>query len=248
MLMNTMSIINFLISPSGFVSVCLIVGLSTWMYKRTRRIGYFSICFGAFAYLLLSSGPISYALLKPLEFQYGTYQAEESHSEIKYIVVMAGYAVDEKYYPPSSKVNSASVYRLVEALNIWLYDRTRIIVITGSKKVPEVMAGTIMAMGVPSESIITETNSRNSYQSAKNIQAIVQNDRFALVTSAGHMPRSMSIFIKMGMRPIAAPTDFQSGVDPLSADITFSAQHLYFSELAMHEYAGLLWYRLKGYI
>jgi uncharacterized SAM-binding protein YcdF (DUF218 family) len=62
------------------------------------------------------------------------------------------------------------------------------------------------------------------------------------------MPRCMGIFRKLGMQPIPAPTDYQAGQNPLDASFTPSIEHLRLSELALHEYIGIVWYRLRGYL
>ena len=167
---------------------------------------------------------------------------------IKNIVVMAGYALDEKYYPVSSKVNSSSLFRLVEANRLWRLDTERRIIITGKENVPRIMQSVLEEMGVPRDKIIIENNSVNTHASAKHVSAVISDRSFLLVTSAGHMPRTVAAFKKLNLSPIPAPTDYQVGKDPLSSNLFPAAQHLVFSELAIHEYLGLLWYRLNDLI
>ena len=38
---------------------------------------------------------------------------------------------------------------------------------------------------------------------------MIGREKFILVTSAAHMPRSMALFRKRGLQPIPAPADFQ---------------------------------------
>jgi len=243
-----MGLLKYFISPSGFIGICFMIGFLAWFHRHTRRLSYVLMPAGAIVYLLLSTGPVSYTLFKPLEFKYDAYEAKGELADTRFIVVMAGYAADEVYYPVSSKVNSASLFRLVEAFHLWRMDPSVKIIITGYKDVPEIMKDVLLAMRVPDDRIMIENQSADSFTSARNVGAMVQGDPFVLVTSAGHMPRSMAVFRKLGMNPIPAPTDYQVGKEPLRAKWFPSVEHLYFSELAIHEYLGFLWYRIRGLI
>ncbi len=69
--------------------------------------------------------------------------------------------------------------------------------------------------------------------------------RVLLVTDAMHMPRSQAIFTRAGFEPLAAPTLFL-GREPLSAiDFLPGGEGLRRSHYALHEWIGLLWYRLR---
>lgn len=243
-----MALISYFISPSGFISIFLLVGLAAMIHRRIRRVGQVCLAVGALIYLVLSLGPVSYMLLQPLEFQYDAYDPGSQSAEAGFIVVMAGYALDMEYYPLSSKANAASTFRIVEAFQIWRADPSRRIVVSGYEEVPEIMTRVLAGMGVPEDRIIVDDQSVNSYASGKNVEKTIRGEQFILVTSAGHMPRCMGVFRKLGMDPIPAPTDFQAGKDPFSAGYAPTIEHLRFSEMALHEYVGILWYRLRGYI
>ncbi|MBW2649390.1 MAG: YdcF family protein [Deltaproteobacteria bacterium] len=73
----------------------------------------------------------------------------------------------------------------------------------------EVMARAAEIMGVEGDRIILEEISRDTGDQARLVQKIVGDERFILVTSASHMPRSMVLFRKSGMEPIPAPTDYR---------------------------------------
>lgn len=152
------------------------------------------------------------------------------------------------YYPLSSKNNAASTFRIVEAFHIWRSDPSRRIVVSGYGEVPGIMAKALAAMGVSESKIIVENQSYSSFESIKNIAEIINGEQFILVTSAGHMPRCMGISHKLGMDPIPAPTDYQAGQDPFKANFAPTVEHLRFSEMALHEYIGILWYRLRGHL
>ena len=91
---------------------------------------------------------------------------------------------------------------------------------------------------------ILEAQSRTTFESAKNIKQILGDEPFFLVTSSYHLPRSMEVFQKMGTKPIAAPTDFRKEESYDILDFFPSARNLEKSDLALHEYFGILFYRI----
>jgi uncharacterized SAM-binding protein YcdF (DUF218 family) len=123
----------------------------------------------------------------------------------------------------------------------------------------EDMSTLLQAMGVPKMAILLEPDSLNTRENAVNVQKMLKplgiND-FLLVTSAIHMPRSLMIFRKLGMKPIAAPTDFQVSTQSLDLPspeakllaLVPDALALKNTTAALKEYVGIFVYRLKGWI
>jgi len=70
----------------------------------------------------------------------------------------------------------------------------------------ELMRDLAFDLGVAREDMMLETESMSTQDEAELLKPILGNEKFLLVTSASHMPRSMGLFRKMGMNPIAAPT------------------------------------------
>lgn len=71
--------------------------------------------------------------------------------------------------------------------------------------------------------------------------------RVLLVTHAWHMPRAMRVFQQAGIDAIAAPTSFVYRADTGEELLDWlpSAGSLQLSSIALHEYVGMLWYRLR---
>lgn len=93
-----------------------------------------------------------------------------------------------------------------------------------------------------------ETLSRNTAESAKFSRAILepyQVNRILLVTHAWHMPRARMAFDKAGFIVIPAATGYARG-PWVATDLLPSANGLRFTYLALHEWIGLVWYRLTG--
>ncbi len=67
-----------------------------------------------------------------------------------------------------------------------------------------------------------------------------------LVTHGFHMPRATLAFVEAGLTVVAAPTMFAPS-ETEAATLAPSARAVRASFLALHEWLGLLWYRL-GYL
>jgi uncharacterized SAM-binding protein YcdF (DUF218 family) len=133
--------------------------------------------------------------------------------------------------------------------------KDKTLLITGGRgfdPVPEaqIMAGLAHELGVNENDILIESKSKDTEDEAHFIKPIVNKDRFILVTSASHMPRSMAIFRKLGMNPVPAPTGHKVRNSQTLNPLLFfpKAENLLKSESGMHEYLGMVWAKLRGQI
>ena len=93
-----------------------------------------------------------------------------------------------------------------------------------------------------------EDKSRTTGENAlysKRLLEKKQIDTVYLVTQAWHMPRSVSIFEKVGFNVVPAPTAFESGKPFVWLDILPDARAIKLSSMALHEMAGAVWYRIR---
>ena len=109
------------------------------------------------------------------------------------------------------------------------------------------MAEVASVLGVDEREMVLESESRDTKDEARIIKEMVGEDRFVLVTSASHMPRSMALFRKQGMDPIPAPVghwvkENRSGITP--GAVFPGAEGLMKAERAVYEYLGIIWERL----
>ncbi len=111
----------------------------------------------------------------------------------------------------------------------------------------------LLRNGILAEDIIIEDRSRNTYENAIFSKRIVDSLRldppYALVTSALHMPRSLTVFQKAGFQSIdPIPCDYKvikgrfSILDLIVPDIRLLYDWQYF----LHELVGLVIYRITG--
>jgi len=125
------------------------------------------------------------------------------------------------------------------------------------RPVADDMAELLENIGVPRGAILKETKARNTHEHAVYLSGFLQEKGFKrvlLVTSAAHMPRSMAVLKHgcPGIEFIPAPTDFRIVDQPHPwyrelANLIPTPDNLQLFCAAMHEYVGLLWYKIRGW-
>jgi len=107
-------------------------------------------------------------------------------------------------------------------------------------------------LGVPPERIMVEDKSRNTDENARFTFALLRpnpGQRYLLVTSAYHMPRTVGLFRKAGFDVVPYPVDYRArgnwtDLKPRS----LASDGWGRVDLAMREWTGLVVYRLTGRI
>ena len=114
----------------------------------------------------------------------------------------------------------------------------------------EIAKDAFASYNLPVDKITFEGQSRTTHENAVNAAAIVHpkpQEKWLLVTSAFHMPRSIGSFSKVGWNVYPAPANYYTA-GKLNSELNFNfANHLGEMTAAMHEYYGLLSYWLMGY-
>jgi uncharacterized SAM-binding protein YcdF (DUF218 family) len=229
---------NFLM-PSTLVLVFVVIGFFFFFKNKEGKLGKALIISGFIFYYLFSITPVSDYLMMSLEEKYTTVSEEEIASVKKTVILLGG--------------RESNVLRGSEALRIWhIADGEMEIIVSGTDPMlstseeASAVRGFFTDRGVDPSSIIIEGESYNTRENVINVQKIVGDEPFFLVTSAYHMERSISEFKRIGANPIPAPTDFKGRkVFKYSIfDFIPHGQNLRNSDLAIHEHLGRIYYRL----
>lgn len=238
----------------------LLVGIILLWFTRKQRAGKLAVSLAAMMLLLFSNHGVADRLLRPLESRYPPLAARVEGQAGKpaaspIVVLAAGFAVDPRL-PPSSQLSHETMVRLAEGIRLYRERPGSKLVLSGGAwldPVPEaeIMARVAEALGTSRRDIVLESESRDTEDEARLLQPTLGSQPFVLVTSAAHMPRSMALFRKLGMKPIAAPADFL--VTHRSFRITPetvypNSKALQKSEVAVYERLGLAWAKLRGKI
>jgi uncharacterized SAM-binding protein YcdF (DUF218 family) len=205
-----------------------------FLYRNKIRKAKQYIIFSILWAVIMSWAPFADAMLKPLENSYK--RLEYVPKDVKYVLLLGG---DRKQ-------------RAWEVLRLY-HQRPDLTIITsgyslhGGLSDARKTANLLIESGIPEKNILLQEQSKTTYEEAQDIQELIGKERFILVTSAYHMPRSMKLFQKAGLKPIAAPTDFN--MEEESGVMTMLQSHkLEDTEHAWHEYLGMFVYRLQGKI
>jgi uncharacterized SAM-binding protein YcdF (DUF218 family) len=106
------------------------------------------------------------------------------------------------------------------------------------------------SLGFPLDRLILEDKSRTTAENAAFTARLLSGRRgcWALVTSAAHMPRALAAFAAVDFAVKAFPVDYRTAGD--STDNVWFAGGAVFNfanmQVAMHEWMGLVWYRVSG--
>ena len=237
------------------------LGLYLLWFTTKQKTGKIVVSVGLAILALFSYSIITNRLLRPLERKYDTFEIEsssvvsetENELAIKFVVVLGGGHTSDTELPLISQIGKESLIRLIEGIRIYRkYQGAKLLLSGGAVFDPiseaEIMARVAMEIGVPERDIILESKSKDTRDEALFIKPIVGNELFVLVTTASHLPRSMALFKKLGMNPIPAPIGHSIRDRQGLYYYSFfpSTGNLYKTELAIHEYLGLTWAKLRG--
>jgi uncharacterized SAM-binding protein YcdF (DUF218 family) len=132
------------------------------------------------------------------------------------------------------------------------------VVLTGgaSSEINHTEAGTgvlqewAVLLGYPKDAMIGVTQGVATHERARAIKQLLGSDsRILLLDSAMHLPRSAAAFKKVGFTVTPIPCDYEMSTDSWALlDFVPQGKKLKASSAAVHEYLGLLTYRLRGLI
>ncbi len=240
--------INFL-AELGILAVLL---MATRFAVLGRRLAVTTLVLLALA----AFSPLGNLLLYPLESRFP--QWDSSRGAPNGIIVLGGSVDTDLSAAHHTPVVAHAADRMLAPAELARrYPNARIVFTGGNANVISTDAkeadysGPILEnLGIPKERLILERESRNTYENALFTKRLVgpkPGERWLLVTSAFHMPRSVGIFRKAGFPVEAYPVDWRmGGRDDLFSFTNLGADGLSRTDVAVREWIGLVAYRLLG--
>jgi uncharacterized SAM-binding protein YcdF (DUF218 family) len=244
----------FALPSNLFISIG-IVGLLLLCTRLTRFASWLVV---TSLVLIAVSGfsPLSFVLLLPLEQRFPPWDASRGPPDG--IVVLGGsISPDVSAARGVVKLDDAAERITATVELARRYPNARIIFSGGSAalmfdQLPEAPFAVkeFEALGVARDRITVEEQSRNTVENAVFSRLIANpkpGERWLLVTSAYHMPRAMAVFRAAGFPVEAYPVDWRTrgSVDLLRLSGSLS-EGLARTDAAVHEWVGLVAYRLTG--
>lgn len=234
------------------MSLLLLAVIGVRITRRHRRTGYGIIAIAAMLLVGLSTPAGSRLLVEPLERR-SLPVADPTASRAQAIVALGG---GRRYFAPEDgqrhQPSEATLVRLRHAARLHRLTKLPVLVSGGApdghgESEAEVMARSLKEdFGVPVRWL--ESTSDNTAQNALHASLVLQKENIArilLVTDAMHMPRSERSFLQAGFDVVPAPTGFVATRPLDAASFIPTASALKNSHYALHEWTGLLWYRLR---
>jgi uncharacterized SAM-binding protein YcdF (DUF218 family) len=239
---------NFLIGL-GLLGVLL---LATRFASLGRKLVIASIAFLA----LCGFSPLGSWVLYSLESRFPPWDAAKGAPDG--IVVLGGSIDPDLSAAHGGAVVGGSADRLIATAALARrYPNVRIIfsggsgnLISNDAKEADYASEVFENLGIPKQRLTMERRSRNTLENAEFSKAIAEpksGERWLLVTSAFHMPRSIGLFRKAGFSVEPYPVDWRVGErSDLWNFESLSVRGLGHVDTGVREWIGLIAYRLTG--
>lgn len=256
-------LLPLLVYPVGLASILLIISL-IFKKERCKRL---TVILALLILWLSGNRWISMSVVRSLEWRY---LPLENIPQADAIVVLGG-GTDASDYPRPMVDITAAGDRILYGGLLYKEGKAPIILLSGGNiswfgtrgNTPaEQMAQILTMMEIPTDVMLLQTQSQNTYEDALYSSQILKElgfNRILLVTSALHMPRSVGLFEKQGIEVIPAPTDYRV-TQALWEDLKKPSLESFLINLfpnvsnataltnALKEYIGMIVYRWRGWL
>jgi uncharacterized SAM-binding protein YcdF (DUF218 family) len=247
--------IGFLIVPSNTIAAFAGLGLVLVLLRRRSGPVVSGIALAVLVTATLS--PVGNMLFTPLEQRFP--YLEYPDQPIDGIIILGGSydTVSHSYQSEIVLQEDTEPVSVVPDL-ARRYPTAKIIFSGGSTETATprpseaaIVRQVFISWGIPAERILTEEQSQTTSENARFTARLLHptpQSRWLLVTSAYHMPRSMGAFRKAGFNVLAFPAGPRThGWHEFWWPSHTAADNLRRVDLAIHEWLGLVAYRLNGY-
>ena len=244
--------VAFVLTPSNLLMMAALYGVVLILLRR-KAFGFPLLTIAFLALALAGWSPIGPILLMTLEDRFPKMAPPPAISGL----VMLGGAVDIHITQArGSEAWNDQAERITTVAELASKFPTARIVLSGGSGHPDAISessiakGALVAMGVPEGRIELETRSRNTCEDAKESMVTAApkpGEVWLLVTSASHMPRAVGCFRAVGFSVLPYPVDYHTrGTADLGRIQPSVAEGLADTDLAAHEWVGLITYRVAG--
>ncbi len=243
--------------PANFLIGMGVIG-AILLATRSARLGRRLLVASVVLLAICGFSPLGNLLLYPLEQRFPPWDAAQGAPDG--IVVLGGSIDPELSAARGRVVFTRSADRIVAGAALARqYPNARIVfsggnanlVSSDAEKEADYALAAFESLGIARERLITERLSRNTQENAEFSKAIANpraGERWLLVTSAYHMPRSVGLFRKAGFAVEPYPVDWRVGETGLLTFSPLADGGLERTDIAVREWIGLAAYRATGKI
>jgi uncharacterized SAM-binding protein YcdF (DUF218 family) len=248
-------IFGFFALPSNLFIVLGLVGIVFAALRRGRAGGKLIVA-SIVLLAIFGLSPLANALILPLEDRFPPW--DDTRGAPDGIVVLGGaFETIIAATRPDIPLNEAAERMTASAELARRYPQARIVFTGGSGSLMfdgptegELARRFYAGLGIAPERLTIEERSRDTAENARFTKLLAEpkdGERWLLVTSAYHMPRSIGAFRKVGFMVEAYPVDYRTrGIEDLGRPFASLGDGLRRSDTAVREWAGLVIYWFAG--
>jgi uncharacterized SAM-binding protein YcdF (DUF218 family) len=254
-------ILTLFFLPLQFAILAGVAGLILLYLRRHERIARGLLTAAVAALVIFSNKGVAGALIGPLESRYPAAPEFLPGSPLpaniaacRYVAILGGGHGDSPGLSRVNQLSPAALARLAEGIRIFRQLPSDAFFVVaghageGKTSHAHVLAGAASSLGVPSSRIVRLDTPRDTHDEAVALRALAGDSPVALVTSAWHLPRAMSLCRGVDLRIVPCPADFmlKPGADSGAELLLLDLGSLERSTKAIREYLGLLWSAARG--
>jgi uncharacterized SAM-binding protein YcdF (DUF218 family) len=248
-------VVGFIAVPSNDLILLGMLGLML-LATPLRRTGLAAMGVAIIALAIAGFSPLGNALMVPLEDRFPPWDTTRGAPDG--IVVLGGaVSPDVSAYRHEPQLNEAAERITAAVALARRYPNARIVFTGGSGNLvfnraleADYALQLLLQLGVPRDQVTIERHARDTWENAVFTKALVHpkpGERWLLVTSAAHMPRSIGIFRQVGFAVEAYPVDWRTrGPADLVHPFDAASGGLARTDHAAHEWVGLFAYWMSG--
>lgn len=257
---------RFLVSftnPYAALHVILAAAFALLWFRRRDQRRWLLLVVVPWLLLVVVSLPIvAYVLLGTLEWDYPP--RTDWPADARAIVVLSAGSVPPDSVRPRAMLTSDSLYRCMHAADVYRHYKPSgavPVIASGGKveaEIPgpglsELMRDFLLDLGVDAKDIVIENRSRTTHENAVETARLLRErgiGEVILVTDAVHMRRAGLCFREAGIDvvPSACCHGATDLVAPYYRYVIPNVGTVIDCDRVVHEWLGVAWYRLRGYI
>jgi uncharacterized SAM-binding protein YcdF (DUF218 family) len=247
--------VGYMLIPSNFLIGIGLLG-AILLLTRFDRLGRRLMATSLVLLAICAFSPLANFVLYPLEQRFPKW--DSSRGDPDGIIVLGGPLDADLSAAHGVPVISGAADRIVGGATLaHRYPNARLVYTGGSPnllhndaKEADYATALLQGLGIPKSRLTMERQSRNTKENAEFTKEIVKpkpGERWLLVTSAYHMPRSIGLFRKAGFPVEAYPVDWRVGTqEDLFKYYVVANDGLQLVDIGVREWLGLIAYRLAG--
>ena len=251
--------VTHLFQPFTFCFLVL-AGVIVYLWRRSdltrRQLWALTVPFALLSVMCMD--PVAYLAIGSLEWQNPPEPSRPESAQA--IVVLSGGAYRPDAIRRKPHLAADSLVRCLHTADLYHQGEPCLVISAGGRvyedergaSLAQMMFQFLAHLDVPPEHLVMEDRSSNTYENARNVAEILQQrgiNEVVLVTDSSHLPRAILCLEKQGI--IVHP----SGAIFTATEFDWSLSNFLPSAggargigKAVHEWLGMVYYRLRGWI